>query len=285
MRFNYVLIALVTLAFLATGYSGAESSENDGGAGIDAGSTVSQAIALTSAPGAAVYGNLTSVDTTDWYTRDAADSSVPTCVRGSYSTEHALTMRVASVFGSDLHEVESTTPGARMGIATPGYTGHAIEVRGSAALPPIRPYTFQSAPVDTSGVVSQANDGESGFDATFSRPIGLTGACTLGALQGQDSFDVYTLNGFGGKQVMLSMASSTGQGTLTLARTSGQVLATAPAGSVLTYTLPSTGTYFVTTSASGGSVPFTSYVIGACEPECKPPGHPCNPMCIDALRI
>lgn len=281
MRVNIVLVGLIALAFVVGTTGHASGGDNDAGSGVDAGGLVEQALALSST---GLYaGNLSAFDTSDWYEHDAPSSTEPTCVTAKHSTEYGLTYRLASVALDQAYEITTSASGRTVGVATPGYTGHLLELSGPSSLTPLRPYSFQSSVVTIPADLGARNDGLSGADASMNNLVPLK-ACTVGALQpsGYDGVDLYTFSGTAGKQVTLSMASQTGAGTLTLRDPNFAVLATSAAGQLMTVTLPSTGTYY--TSMSSGGTGLLPYVIGMCDPQCTPPTNPCRPSCIDLVR-
>lgn len=273
-----VLLSIATIGFSGT-------SDNDGGAGIDAGNTVSNSLLLNSLGN--LHGNLSAVDDRDWFRVNPADSTAPTCTSALLTSQHPTSMRLSAIQASDAREVVTNAPGGRTGVAALGNAGTFVEAWGQPLeMPPLRAYHVASTVSALSATQPHDNDAGLGTDVSAASP-GTAKACMLGALKANagDSEDTFTFTGTAGKKVMVSavtFADKASSLTVALKDPAGATLATLASGDLVQVTLPSSGAYTMSASTSNNGL--LPYAMGMCDPDCGPPQSGCRPMCVDLSK-
>lgn len=275
--------AVAACLALVAQVSSASLEQNDAGSGVDAGSTFSTSIRTH---GFGNYeGNLTESDGSDWYRVKVTEHDDPVCLRADVTAPGLLT----SVHLIGVHDdvaaevVASPTPlrTAYVGLASEGILGSYLAVSARTSVVGTAGYTFRH----TSQGIAQLGlpDAGRGVDAgaTSGTAAPLMGACTSGTLDpaAGDTRDVYRFDGNAGDRILVSVSEVAGSVALAILSPTGDLLGSTSSSALLAATLSSTGTYYLSTTSSTA----TSYLLGLCSVDCRPPEQPCEPSCINLL--
>lgn len=281
-----VIVAMIALALTTTHF--ALAAQNDANSGADAANTADKAVKLGN------FGLYNAAfepsETRDWYRVKVAGQSEPTCVSVAVSSSMATAVQLVSVTtGSATREVKaSISPGngGVVGIAANSFRGAFLKAEsGVSNLNSLQSYSFDLRSVKHSAAPS--GDAGTGDDvgSDFGSAHGLAGPCTAGSLvpaEG-DTKDMYRIAGSAGDRVLVSLADSTGTLQAKIRTPTGDLLASVAAGSLHTFTMATTGDYFVSVTDSSTSPTNANYMLGICSVDCGPPEDPCQPMCVDIL--
>lgn len=281
MRARFPSVLVVLVLFAGTGQAG---GWNDADGVGDAGSTPSTAAPFT-LPGT-FYGRHDSGSDADWYAASAGTGPICVSMDAVSTTWAEATLRLTGLDASSVAApiVPDTWTPTRISLASGGAEAAQI------GLVPIRDPETGKAPeggyyrVQTTLLSAGAVGGnDAGGDGDAANALGgaraVGGGCIGGRLEALafDTRDVYSFNASAGQQVVYSLGSAAGVGvTLSLLDSTG-----APVGpeilseGVASVVLPSTGSYFLSTSTMSASG--VDYVLGLIGPD--PPSHPCRPHC------
>lgn len=269
-----VLVASSLVASLAY----ADPSQNDGGSGGDASPSLATATPL---PGLGSYAGSLWENDTDAYAV-ATDSSQPSCVSFSLAPSVGVDAAV-QVQGASGNKTArfSLAGGATQsgGIAANAARAAKLAVASQAygtreTNDKLFGYGFSLGQSFAASGLSATLRGHSIADANP-----LQGPCTVGKLSllyGNDFYSLGTVDA--GKQVVLSVASTGGSAVAQLYDSAGNAIpATSTSGTMSTYSVPTSGTYYVGVVRADGGVGDVTYLVGSIVTE--PPGAGCRPNC------
>lgn len=282
----------ILVAFALHAQAAEGSIQNDAGSGIDAAADMQSALKLKRE--GTFYGNLTAGDSEDWYRLKVPGRTQPTCVSASATASGTMGLRVSGVNAQEAREVVArigTETSGFAGIATDGLNGALVDAHNDGGLTTYsgRSYRFDLTTRDLAGL--GPGDGGSGDDAGGDEASALpvTSACIGGTIEAGagDTDDVYVFAGRAGQRVLFSLSDTASTLQLTLG-SGDETLAQTLNGSLTGLTLPATQNYYLTVSAptsmgATSTSAASSYILGVCTLDCKPPERPCEPMCIELM--
>ncbi|MEA3201195.1 MAG: hypothetical protein QOE90_2623 [Thermoplasmata archaeon] len=271
-----ILVLGVSLCVVADAV--ADNDRGDASTGRDAGNTVGSALLL---PGFGAYtGSLYSGDV-DWYAVSASVAT-PQCVSAAYAGAYAsaITLNALSSAGTSGATMRSVDGGsASGGLAVPDLQGVQLGAQSTAAGAWNR-YGFSvgATGIPDAGAGDAGTGADGGNDLAHATPA--QGLACIGGHVGSlgnglpDLADYYSLGSdAAGSALTLSLASTASPVQLTLFAPDGSILGTIQPGQLVTFNLPSTGTYTVSASRAPGAAGDVGYLIGVlggpgCAPTC-----------------
>lgn len=274
------VLAILIAVSMGTALAG---SGNDAGSGSDAGDSRDMALLL---PGAGTYQARAQGSDQDWFRLNGPGA--PQCVKANGGGDQQFSVAVSGLFDDQGRTVGTKSqPGkkANLGLAIPNLASGYVQIKPAAGNSG-GDYSFGlslvGVPPVSAGDALTSSDAGNSISTAISAPGPCIGGHLVPVTSISDPADVYAVSAAAGDVITYSLATDANPALtqLSLLDSSGSSVASSIAsGGVGTFSVPMSGTYFLSITRLSGEQTDVGYLLGVIVGPPDDSGPGCRPYC------